>query len=151
MFEPFSPFIYISHCFYGLKKCIKMKHLFDLKAYNLSIVSYGKQKLYWFSRVFFLLFNEKLEITSACLDLSLDMEGPADNSAGHIDSSGFFSTCATIFPQKRLGTVAGDDCSALTGDWVCSYTPNYGHTSTLVAGVGLWCTWDAMQHQRIHQ
>lgn len=52
LFEPFFFFIYFPHCFYGLKKYFKMKHLFDLKAYNLSIVSYGKQKLYRFSRFF---------------------------------------------------------------------------------------------------
>lgn len=85
-----------------------MKHLFDLKAYNLSIVSYGKQKLYWFSRVFYLLCNEKLKITSACLDLSLDMEGPAGNSAGHIDSLGFFFyLCNYLFPRRDLEQLQG--------------------------------------------
>lgn len=79
------------------------------------------------------------------------MEGPAGNSAGHIDSSGFFLPVQLSFPQKRSETAAGDDCSALTGDCVCSYTPDYSHTSTLVAGVGLWCTWDAVQHRRTHQ
>lgn len=85
-----------------------MKHLFDLKAYNLSIVSYGKQKFYWFSRVFYLLCNEKLKISSACLDLSLDMEGPAGNSAGHIDSLGFFFyLCNYLFPRRDLEQLQG--------------------------------------------
>lgn len=69
--------------------------------------------------------------------LSLDMEGPASNSVGHIDSSGLFLPVQVSFSQKRLGTAAGDDCSALTGDCVCSYTPDYSHTSTLGAAVGL--------------
>lgn len=69
------------------------------------------------------------------------MKGPAGSSVGHIDSLGFFLPVQLSFPgifsQKRLGTAAGDDCSALAGDCVCSYTPNYSPTSPLVAGVGL--------------
>lgn len=59
------------------------------------------------------------------------MEGPAGNSAGHIDSLGFFLPVQLSFPQKRLGTAAEDDCSALTEVTVSVPTPQTTATHPL--------------------